>query len=240
MPAFADPVDATSDEMIRDIDSLFAIFDRIEWLQFVGGEILLHNGMAKIYEYCIKYRKRFDKLILETNATLLFRDKELAILKEYGESANVMISDYGKMSLRRDDTIKVLSEYGIPFVLKKYHSENQHFGGWVDNTKRKNLNEKEAIIIKKFTNCPQMRLENMHCYSGELHMCPNSLFLSQLNLFKPESRDFVTLTDASTSMEQKRQIIRDFYNHPPKACHFCMWKYADTMPRYPAAEQISQ
>ena len=40
MPAFQNPPRASVEEMKADIDALFALFDHIEWLQFVGGEFL--------------------------------------------------------------------------------------------------------------------------------------------------------------------------------------------------------
>lgn len=238
MSEFKNPVDATVDEMTRDIDILFRLFDKIEWLQFVGGEIFLHKGMAEVYNYCRKYFGKFDKLILESNATLIPREEEIAALRNYGQNAKVMISDYGKLSCKRDEFIRILESNSIPYVVKKYYDEDQHFGGWIDNTGCRDYGEPDSVVAEKAARCPQVRLENMHCYRGKLHRCSNSLFMSELNLFVPNKDDFVDLLDDSLSDEQKRDTIKMFYRRPRRSCHFCRWKDADMLPRYPAAEQI--
>lgn len=240
MPAFTNPVDASVSEMKRDIDLLFELFDRIEWLQFVGGEIFLHHGMAEIYEYCQKYRNQFDKLILETNATLLPRESEIEALCKYGSDANVMISDYGPLSTKINEFTQLLEKNGIPYVLKKYHSEDQHCGGWIDNTGRRNYGESHEAVVRQYPKCPQMRIENMHSYRGKLYSCPNSLFMGELGVLVPNERDYVDLLDDTQALEKKREVVSKFYAEPPVACHYCMWKYADTVKRYPAAEQLKK
>ena len=58
MPAFEHPDCASVEEMKRDIDKLFQIFNRIEWLQFVGGEIFTHRHLEDVFEHC-KCESRF-------------------------------------------------------------------------------------------------------------------------------------------------------------------------------------
>ena len=57
MPDFKSPQSMTYDEIVRDIDIVFDLFDRIEWLQFVGGEIFLNKAMADVIEYCHKHNE---------------------------------------------------------------------------------------------------------------------------------------------------------------------------------------
>jgi hypothetical protein len=238
MSDFKQAENVPPDEVIRDIDRLFGLFDRIEWLQFVGGEIFLNPDMAQVYRYCLDLRDRFERLILETNATLLPRDEEIAALRKYGDGVKVMISDYGKLSRCRDETVSLLEKNGIPYVLKKYYGDEQHFGGWIDNTGLRDLGEADGVVTAKAAGCAQVRLENMHCYRGKLHRCSNSLFLHELGLFEPNPRDFLDLYDDTLTSGAKRSVIADFYKTPRKSCRFCSWKDADTLQRYDAAEQI--
>lgn len=235
---FKKPIDATVEEMIRDIDILFELFDKIEWLQFVGGEIFLHKGMAEVYDHCKVHRGKFSKLILESNATILPREAEITSLRKYGQDAKVMISDYGTLSSKSDEFIRILESNEIPYVVKKYHDDDQHYGGWIDNTACRDYGESDSMVAAKAAHCPQVLLENMHCFRGKLHRCSNSLFMSELKLFVPNDRDYVDLLDKSQSDNMKRDIIKDFYIYPRKSCHFCSWKDADSLQRYPAAEQI--
>lgn len=238
MPAFQHPPKATADEMKSDIDRLFQLFDRIEWLQFVGGEIFTHKQLDEVFDYCKKYSDRFDRLIIETNATIMPTERELESLLSYGSRLKVMISDYGDLSRARDAFVETLERHGIEYVLKKYYGdpESQHFGGWIDNTPCRDLLEPDDYVTAQAAQCAQVRLENMHVFRGKLHRCSNSLFLSELGVCVPNRGDYVDLNDGS-SLEEKRAVIERFYAYPRKSCHCCTWKSGDTAERHGAAEQ---
>lgn len=241
IPAFQCPPSASVEEMCSDLDRLFQLFDRIEWLQFVGGEIFTHKHLDKVFEYCKKYTDRFDRLIIETNATLMPTEKELASLCSYGSRLKVMISDYGELSRARDRMVEVFTGCGAECVVKRYYGdlEDQHFGGWIDNTPRRDLLEPDDDVTRQAAQCAQVRLENMHVFRGRLHRCSNSLFLSELGVCVPNHGDFVDLNDGS-SLEEKRKIIEKFYAYPRKSCHYCTWKSGDSAQRHGAAEQEGQ
>lgn len=238
MPEFVHPPKATIEEMKADVDRLFQLFDKIEWLQFVGGEIFTHKQLGEVFEHCKKYDSQFDRLIIETNATILPTDEELDCLLSYGPKLKVMISDYGDLSKARDKYVEIFKDKRIEYVLKVYHGDivNQHFGGWIDNTPCRDLLEPDDYVTKQSALCAQVRLENMHVFRGKLHRCSNSLFLSELGVCVPNKRDYVDLHDG-TSIEEQRSIIEDFYKYPRKSCHYCTWKSGDSAERFGAAEQ---
>jgi hypothetical protein len=238
MSDFTNPQSATYEEMINDIDMLFRLFERIEWLQFVGGEIFLNKELARVFDYCRKYKSKFDKIIIETNATISLRTDEIKALSAYGENAKIMVSDYGDLSTKKDEYIQIAKEYSIPYVLKKYYGDDQHFGGWLENTGLCDYGESDDDVTRLAAGCAQVRLENMHCFKGKLHRCSNSLFMTELELFEPCERDYLNLYDDVLSIDEKRNVIMDFYNSPRKACRFCTWKNADNAPRFNAAEQL--
>ena len=238
MPEFQKPPTASVEEMRSDIDMLFQLFDRIEWLQFVGGEIFTHRHLDEVFDYCAQYAERYDRLIIETNATVMPTEKELESLFRFGSKLKVMISDYGSLSASRDRLIGLLEERRIEHTLKKYHgdAESQHYGGWIDNTACRDLLEPDDYVTRQAALCAQVRLENMHVFKGKLHRCSNSLFLSELGVCVPNRGDFVDFYDGS-SLDEKREIIRKFYAYPRKSCHYCAWKSGDSAQRFPAAEQ---
>jgi len=238
MPEFEHPPKASAEEMKADIDALFALFGHIEWLQFVGGEIFTHRGLDEVFDYCRRYDARFDRLIVETNATVLPTEAELRSLLSYGGKLKVMISDYGELSKARDAFVDVCEKNGIEYVLKRYHGdpESQHFGGWIDNTACRDLLEPDDYVTRQAAQCAQVRLENMHVFRGKLHRCSNSLFLSELGVCVPNRGDFVDLHDG-TPPEEQREIIRRFYECPRKPCRYCTWKSGDSAERFGAAEQ---
>jgi hypothetical protein len=240
MQKFEKPYDVPLKSILDDIDHLFMLFNHIEWLQFVGGEIFMHKEMATVYEHVLKYIDKFDKLILMTNATIVPRIEEVAALKKYGDKCKVMISDYGKYSYKLNETQMIYETHGIPYVIKSYHGDMQYYGGWIDNTSFDEYQGSNVELNDMITACPQIGMRNMHCLNGKLHMCSNSCFMTELGVSRPDYRDFVDLNDDKISLECKREIIQGFYNKPVAACRICSFRNANTAVRYPAAEQVQK
>ena len=230
--------DIPFEAVCRDIDACFDLFDRVEWLQFVGGEVFIYSDFAKLLRYVNKYHDRFDKLVIETNATVAPNAEEQAAIREYGKDLFVYISDYGDLSYARDEFAAFLDENGIDHSLKKYHGEEQYFNGWIDNTDPRDLKEPGDVLEVNSKNCPQNRIRNMHVYDGKLHRCSNSCFMLELGVFPPKERDFVDLRDESMSRDEKREIISEFYDHARRSCHYCKQKYMAVLERHPAAQQV--
>lgn len=225
------------EDVCRDIDACFDLFDHVEWLQFVGGEVFVYPDFVKLLDYARKYRDRFDRLIIESNATVFASEAERAAILRYGAGISLYISDYGNLSKARDQFAAFCQENNIPCSLKRYHGEGQYFNGWIDNTVPHDLKEPGDVLEVNAKNCPQARIKNMHCYDGKLHRCSNSCFMLEMGLFPPLDGDFVDLRDDSKSREEKREILREFYTHARRSCHYCKQKYMAILPRYPAAEQ---
>lgn len=240
MPLFKDPKNFSGQEIKTDIDLLFTIFDHIEWIQFVGGEVFLNKDMTEIYRHTLKYIDRIDKLVLMTNATLIPTADEVKALSAFGEKALIQISDYGKLSYKIEECKKTYTENGIPFEIKIYYGDRQHYGGWVDNTDVTEINETDVDFLKRTSICSQVKMNNMHALGGRLYRCSNGAFLSALNIKEPDKRDFVDLRDTFSSLEEKRAIIAEFYNQPTAICHICRNSQTgkESAKRYNAAEQI--
>jgi hypothetical protein len=232
--------DIPLEDVCRDIDTCFDLFDRVEWLQFVGGEVYLYDDFAELLQYTGKYRDRFDKLIIESNATVAPNAEEQKAKLAYGKDLFVYISDYGDLSYDKYAFIKFMDESKIEYALKKYYGENQYYNGWIDNTNPVDLKEPGDVLEVNSRNCPQNRLGNMHVYDGKLHRCSNSCFMLELGVTKPKERDFLDLRDASLSRAEKRDVIRDFYEYARESCRYCKQKYMAVLPRHPAARQVGE
>lgn len=232
--------DMPVEDILDDIDQLFQIFDFIEWIQLVGGEIFLYKNLDKIFDHLLKYRKKFSKLILMTNATIKPKAKEMELLQQYGNQCQVMISDYGQHSCAKKELIESCRKNDIPYQVKTYHGDLQYYDGWIDNNQFSLFDGSEEQLLKKILKCPQISMQNMHCMWGKLYMCSNALFMSELGVSQPESGDVIDLNDDTMTIDQKREIIRQFYHKPAAACHICAFKDADVVERYPAAKQIEK
>lgn len=230
--------DISLEDVCGDLDACFDLFDHVEWLQFVGGEVYIYQDFASLLRYAQKYRDRFDRLVIETNATVAPNPEEQKAMLEYGRDLYVYISNYGDLSYQRDEFIAFMDANGIEHSLKKYHGENQYFEGWIDNRNPHDLKESGDVLEVNAKNCPQNRLKNMHVYDGKLHRCSNSCFMLELGVFPPKERDFVDLRDNSLSREEKREIISEFYDYARRSCRYCKQKYMAVLPRHPAAQQM--
>lgn len=235
---FKNPYDVPIENIKNDLDKLFELFDKIEWIQFVGGEVFIRNDMAEVYEYALRYKSQFDKLVIMTNATIAPRPEEVEVLKKYGEHCEIMISDYGKYSYKRDEMIAICDKEHIPYLCKGYNGENQYYDGWIDNSGFKKFSGTEEELVQQRAKCPQVRIKNMHCFNGRLHRCSNSCFMTELGVNKPAVSDYVDLYDNSRTLEEKKDIVRGFYVKPVMSCRICSWWNADHAERFPAAEQI--
>jgi len=226
------------EDVCRDIDACFDLFDHVEWLQFVGGEVFIYRDFARLLRYVKKHRDRFDRLVIETNATVAPNDDEKAAMLEYGKDLFVFISNYGDLSYECEKFVAFMEERRIDYSLKKYYGEHQYFHGWIDNTNPHDLMEPGYVLEVNAKNCPQNRIENMHVYDGKLHRCSNSCFMLEMGLFPAKDRDFVDLRDDTLSREEKREIISEFYDYARRSCRYCKQKYMAILPRHPAAEQV--
>jgi len=237
MTMYDDPPHVPVEEVIRDIDKIFALIDHTEWLQFVGGELFLRRDMGEVYMHCLRHRKKFDKLVLIINATVLPDEKDVEALKCYGQHCQVQISDYGEHSRKLAEIVEIFKANDIPFVAKRYYGEGQHCGGWVDNNHFEDRGKSEEELRRQFENCGQIAMQNFHMFRGKLHGCARSLMATTLGKIVPAPRDVLDLYDDSQSDEEKRETIRHFNDSPRVSCRSCI-SFGDDVPRFPAAEQL--
>jgi len=221
-----------------DMEEIFKIYDKIEWLQFVGGELFLHPNMDEILLESKKYSSQFDKIILMTNGGVVPKQSVINSIKEFGENIEVQISDYGPLSKNICQLETVLSNNNISFVTKCFHGDMQHYGGWVDcggfEDRNYTLEEQKA----KFESCWQISMQNLHTYNGKIHNCIRSLFGQDLGFVTTPSDEYIDLRNDNKSLEEKRQIAEKFSTRPLNACKYCSGFDSKNSKRYPAAEQV--
>ncbi|HWR23589.1 MAG TPA: radical SAM protein [Feifaniaceae bacterium] len=237
MTMFGDVGHVPVDELTRDVNRIFELIDHTEWLQFVGGEIFMRRDLDTLYEHCLTFKSRFDKLILITNATLLPSENDIAAFRKYGEDIQIQISDYGVYSPRVADMAALLELNSIPHVVKRYHGDMQHYGGWVDNTRFAERGKSEEALREQFEHCGQVAMRNFHMYRGKLHGCARSLMAAALGKITPAPRDELDLYDPAETDEEKREKIRHFNDFPRVSCRSCI-SFGEHVERFAAAEQV--
>lgn len=239
VPLYDHPPLLPAEEVSADIDAAFALADRIEWFQFVGGEIFLYRELADLIARAAAHRSQFDRLILMTNGTLLPPPGVCSELASLAPDCEVQISDYGPLSPRVRDLEELFARHGIPCRTKIFHGDLQHYGGWVDNTSYAFRGYTQPQVQELFRSCWQIRLANAHMYRGRIHPCIRSLFGQDLGLIPVPPGDYVDVRDLSQSREEKREILARFGQLPPLACQYCGGFDSLRAERFPAAEQAA-
>lgn len=225
-------------EIMSDIDSVFALYNRIEWFQFVGGEPFLHPNMEDLVKKALEYKSQFQKLVFMTNGTVLPNSETIEILKQNKDLIEIQISDYGKLSRKLDELVDVLSKNEIPFVIKMFHGDMQHYGGWIDTGDFSDKGERPEELEEKFQSCWQNELENLHMYNGKLHNCSRAVFALDLGLVDIPENEYIDLRSDKYSLEEKRKVAENFNKKVLTACKYCNGFVSKNTKRYPAAEQL--
>lgn len=225
-------------DIFSDIKECFKLYDRIEWFQFVGGELFLHPDLGEILEEAFKYDNQFDKIILMTNGTLVPKENVVRVLKEHSSRVEVQISDYGQLSYKIEELKTKLSENNIPFVVKSFHGDIQHYGGWVDCGGFEDRNFSDDQQKETWETCWQIKMQNLHMYNGKIHNCIRSLFGLDLNKVDIPESEYIDLRSSKYTLEEKRKIASQFNKKPLTACNYCNGFNSEKSERYPAAEQI--
>ena len=236
MPRFENPCHEPVEQLIKDTDGFFSLIDYIKYFHYVGGEVFTRKDMGPVYENCLKYRDQFQTLRIITNATLLPSNDDLSILRQFHKQLEIQISDYGVLS-KVDRLTELLDTYGIFYTVKTYHGENQHFGGWTDNTKFEDLGLNAEELKVHFRDCGNRIINCFHAYRGKMYGCPPMWCTHALGLVEPNREDFIDLSDNSMTRDKKREIISNFGKKPYALCHRCV-TYSAESERFPAAQQM--
>lgn len=238
VPMYNNPPIIEKELIFNDIKEAFTIYDRIEWFQFVGGELFLHPNMDDIIKEGIKYSNQFSKLIIMTNGTIIPSKGVFSVLSENKEKVQVQISDYGVLSYKIRDLERLLKDHQIPYVTKVFHGDIQHYGGWVDCGGFDDRGYSDEEIQYLFDHCWQIGMSNLHLYNGEIHNCIRSLFAKDLNQLEIPKDEYIDLRNDEYTLEEKRILAAKFNTSPLTACKACGGFDTKNSKRYPAAEQL--
>lgn len=164
---------------------------------------------------------------ITTNGTILPSDKVLQSIR--GKNVKISISNYGELSTRKNELIKKLQEYKIPFEIGEEHKI------WVDFGELKVYERTEEEYKTQFTNC---KSTCRSYYKGKLHFCPRSSHGMDLGLVPDNLGDYIDLNreDMTTKLFAElyeKLETKDYI----EACRYCK-KGAGKLEEFPAAEQM--
>ncbi len=210
------------EQVEREIDCTFEIYDYIEDFTITGGEPLLHKDLDKILLKAMQHKDKFKSCRIFTNATIVPTAKLLKVCSDNSTKIEYVIDHYGEHSCKADDMIKALEQNGITYRVNQYYGNDQHHGGWVDYGSPREYRGYSSEKVKKIhTNCHNANWKNLIVFDGKLHPCTQSTFGSDFNFFTPASDEVVDLFDSTLTLEQKKNIALGFGTKPLVACQYC-------------------
>ena len=198
---------------IKALERIVNACDSLFCLRLLGGEPLCYQNLYDILLF-IKNKDKIKKVTIVTNGTLTINDNRIIeILKE--DKFDVYISDYGKISRKKDGLIQQLEKNNIKYYSSKIDTKWRDYG----NLECRNRTEKE--LKKQFLNC------NIMCTSilnGKLHHCPRSSHGTNLNKIPLKDVDYIDLLDNNIDdCELRKRLFEFFYGYIPyiEACNYC-------------------
>lgn len=229
---------APLEEIEREAEEVFKIYNHIGHIDIIGGEPLLHPELAQIIAIFEKYSSCFDTLRVITNSTLMLKPDVISAMKAHGDKFQFLIDNYGPLSNQVDILIKQCDENQIPYKMNTYFGNHQHCDGWIDFGNFESKNYKENEIQEMYDKCHLAHDICIHVQSGQLHHCDGSLLFTFVYGGKMPESEYIDLFDTRISIEEKRIIANNFGKKPIEACKYCNGFDVEFSERFPAAEQL--
>lgn len=232
-----DPWNADPDEVIASLPHIFKIFDRFEQICLMGGEPFLYktNDMIRILKALSRFKAQFGFVRIVTNATIVPKPELLEALKNLDYHADVRISNYGKLSGKREELSEALSRHGIHTTSVNYTDEEQYHGGWVEfgtNWQYRDYDDKRLAAL--YNNCNYKTFFNWGRY---IYRCPTVSGAVQLGKLAISEKDKIDLL-SDEPIACKREKVKKLVDLPQEACRYCDSFDAENGTRFKAGEQI--
>jgi len=207
MPYFERPINAETDNLFFSLDKIMTLVESVNELRIIGGEPFMNKEVHKIIEKCNSYLNA-KKVIIFTNATILFRPEQLLSLKN--SKVFLEITNYKSLSKKLPDMIELFSKKNINFFIKELP------GSWDKSADIEKFNRTEEELNFVFKNCCSTYLTTL--LHGYLYRCPFSASLDALKIINFSDQDRLKITEDLTH-EQIKFFING--NKPLNSCNYC-------------------
>lgn len=206
MQYYEKPYDVELKKVVAAFQRFIRYFDEINTVVLVGGEPLLSKNLSKIIFFIADF-PQVNHIHIFTNGTIIPDEKDICALTN--SKVKIIISDYGKVSRKKEDLQYFCKKNQI-----KYHLKNEDLKwGYVGDMNSRNRTSKE--LQKQFRNC------NNFCRSilnGKLFYCPRAAHSDDLGYVKADY-DNVNLLKGNL---KKSAIMNIVYSSKYfEACNYC-------------------
>ena len=210
MQYYLKPRNSDLDMLFKSIDKLMKVTDSLYEFKVVGGEPFVHKQIGKVINKLLKY-ETIKEIVIYTNATVIPKGENFECLKN--DKIFIEITDYGNLSRRRDELIKLLEENNIRYT--------SNLPIWTDSGTLKFQNASEEQLIEKFNNC--CMTDKTTILNGKLYRCPFSANAHNLNAIPPNNSDVVDLNDDDKTIDELKNEIKLLHGNKKylEACKHC-------------------
>ncbi len=210
MQYYLKPRNSDLDMLFKSIDKLMKVTDSLYEFKVVGGEPFVHKQIGKVINKLLKY-ETIKEIVIYTNATVIPKGENFECLKN--DKIFIEITDYGNLSRRRDELIKLLEENNIRYT--------SNLPIWTDSGTLKFQNATEEQLIEKFNNC--CMTDKTTILNGKLYRCPFSANAHNLNAIPPNNSDVVDLNDDDKTIDELKNEIKLLHGNKKylEACKHC-------------------
>ena len=210
MQYYLNPRNSDLSLLFKSIDKLMEVTDSIYEFKVVGGEPFVSNQIGKVINKLLTC-KTIQTIVIYTNATIIPKGENFECLKN--DKVFIEITDYGDLSTRRDELIKLLEANNIR------HTSNVPI--WTDSGTLKYQNATEEQLLDKFNNCCMN--DKTTILNGKLYRCPFSANAHNLNAIPPNKADVVDLNDDNKTIGDLRNeiVLLHGNNKYLEACKHC-------------------
>jgi len=225
----------------KQIDEIFRLADKINYFAVEGGEPLLYKEFTDVIRYIFKYADKIGvEMPVVTNGSIIPSDELIESLALFGDKAHVIIDYYGAdYSPKAKDIVTALDNRNVRYTVKDY-SENLYCGGWIDLYGNYELKHNLEDSKKLYDKCAwAQKLKGvLEIMGGMVFFCPSSRMFRERGI--DTSDGYIDMLDESTTLEQKREIVRGWYSVDSfNACMYCNGIH-DESERFKPAIQLTE
>lgn len=186
MPYFAHPVDVPTEEILEDLTRVLQSVDVIYMLKMLGGEPLLHKGLAEVLRFAAASPK-VRHIEIVTNGILLPGEDLLAAMAD--PKIVVSISAYSRRFAKDPDALTALLDaHGVAH-------KTPGLDEWWDYGSLAPRHRPRAENEEMFARCPRC----VTLVDGEIFCCPRQGNGVSLGLVPKVEGEYVKVRDADAA-----------------------------------------
>lgn len=211
IPYVTSPCNYCADEIIADFRKVLDTLNHVRIVNFYGGEPLLHPDLALMIR-SLRDERRIDRISIITNGTIVPPEDVLNAMRDENRFM-VRISDYGEISTKLSDIVKLMEHYGIAYEVANY-------AYWDHTSKIQLTTDTEDQLIKKFRLCTACNV--LFLINRKGYLCSTGSAVCNMGGFPDNPNNYIDLLD-NEDFDQK---LIAFLQRPGcgeymDACRYC-------------------